>query len=219
MTGSRFRPGGPSRAAHRCADGRGARSRALRARNAPGDVDPLPRSESTLIATWRSSLVLVGFVDLAHAPCADKTLDLENAEPPPGRQRGWNGARTFRAPRRLRELDGRRGALGVTVRRQERLHLLAHVRIVTTVVREERQPRAQPQAVQGRHRRARRCVPSGGDHSRSCGDGYARCDGPSACVQRTVQRARMASSTTLRELADSHARPRDQSRLTVAGDR
>ena len=77
-------------------------------------------------------------VDLAHSPGADKAFDVENPEPHPTRQRRWGGSRLVKVRRASASRTAGKEALGVAVCRQQRLHLLAQVRILATLVREKR---------------------------------------------------------------------------------
>src|SRR5262249_58115495 len=74
----------------------------------------------------------------AHPAAADKAFDVEYPEPHPTRQRGRGGSRWVDVQRAAASWTAGKEALGVSVCRQQRLHLLPHVRIVATVVREKR---------------------------------------------------------------------------------
>ena len=77
-------------------------------------------------------------IDFAHSPGADKAFDVENPEPHPTRQRRWGGSRLVKVGRASASRTAGKEALGVAVCRQQRLHLLAQVRILATLVREKR---------------------------------------------------------------------------------
>ena len=109
---------------------------------------------------------VAGPVDLAHPPCADKTLDVENPEPHPARQGRWGGSRLVNVRRAGASWTAGKEAFGVTVCRQQRLHLLAQVRILATLVREKRRTLGL-RPCKGRVEEGEDVFPTVGGHSRS----------------------------------------------------
>ena len=123
---------------------------------------------------------VAGLVDLAHPACADKIFDVENPEPHPTRQRRRGGCRLVRVRRGGSSRTAGKEALGVAVCREQRLHLLAQVRILATLVREKRRTLGL-RPCKGRVEEGEDVFPTVGGHSRSFMVSDARC-GSSACV-------------------------------------